>query len=74
MLSYKYLEKNAFGKYCKDCTNYIFGINMRHDDYLFYHGYHKCEYCGNMKHIVSGIKKGRRYKVWFGVKPIIKED
>ena len=70
MLSYKFLEKNAFGKYCRDCINYLFDLDIKQDDFLYYHGHHRCEYCGNLRHIVSGVKKWKRYKVWFGTKPI----
>ena len=71
MLTYKYLERTAFGKYCRDCLNYLYDLNIKQEDYIYYHGQHKCEHCGNLRHIVSGIKKGKRLKVWFGAKPEI---
>ena len=71
MLSYKYLENNAFGKYCRDCINYLYSLDLKREDCLYYHGFHRCEYCGDLMHIVSGVKKWKRYKVWFGVKLVI---
>ena len=72
MVTYRHMKKNAFGKYCRDCINYLYNLNMKPSDYLFYHGHHECEYCKRQRHIVSGVKKGKRYKVWFGTKPVAK--
>ena len=74
MLTYKYMKRNAFGKYCRDCTNYLFNLNIERKDYLYYHGQHKCEYCGNLRHIVSGVKKGKHHKIWWGTKPVYVDD
>ena len=70
MLTNRYMKKNAYGKYCRDCLNYLFNLNVKHSDLLFYHGHHECEYCGNPRHIVSGVKRGKHYKIWFGTKPV----
>ena len=70
MLTYRYLKKNALGKYCKDCMNYLHNIDLKQGDFLYYHGSHQCEQCGRYRHIVYDIKKGKRHKVWFGTKPV----
>ena len=69
MLTYKYLKEHAFVDLCRDCMNEKYSLKLKKRDYLYYHGNRECAGCGECRHIVSSIRKGKRYKVWFGKKP-----
>ena len=70
MLTYRYLKKNSFGKYCMGCFNYLHNLNYKDEELVFLHGNRICDYCGNDHHLVSNIVKGKRYKALFGSKPV----
>ncbi len=69
MLSYSKFSELALDRYCTDCVNQLFQINLTREDCRYHMYIQKCKNCGRMKHIVTAVKTTARGKVRKGKVP-----
>ncbi len=69
MIRYHKLKEEGMGRYCTDCVNELFHLELHHSDCLYTKHVHHCEQCGREKHIVVSVKDSAKHKLMRGREP-----
>ena len=66
MISYSYLDKERFGRVCRQCLNEEFHLRLCREDCSYLYFMYQCRSCKKCKNIVTGIRLISRWKLLSG--------
>jgi hypothetical protein len=65
-MKYQFLKQYILGHNCRRCINKEFHLNLVPEDCIYMEYRYECKSCKQIQNIVYDIRKGKRYKVFFG--------